>query len=149
MTYLSPAKINLFLHVTSKRADGYHNLQTIFQLLDYYDEISLDYREDGAINRISGNEGIPQDQDLVVRSATILKKISGSKGGVDISIAKKIPMGGGLGGGSSNAATVLIALNKLWNLSLSKEELMAIGQNIGADVPVFVNCHSCWGEGIG
>ena len=149
MTYLSPAKINLFLHVTSKRADGYHNLQTIFQLLDYYDEISLDYREDGAINRISGNEGIPQDQDLVLRSATILKKISGSKGGVDISIAKKIPMGGGLGGGSSNAATVLIALNKLWNLSLSKEELMAIGQNIGADVPVFVNCHSCWGEGIG
>ena len=149
MTYLSPAKINLFLHVTSKRADGYHNLQTIFQLLDYCDEISLDYREDGAINRISGNEGIPQDQDLVVRSATILKKISGSKGGVDISIAKKIPMGGGLGGGSSNAATVLIALNKLWNLSLSKEELMAIGQNIGADVPVFVNCHSCWGEGIG
>ena len=149
MTYLSPAKINLFLHVTSKRADGYHNLQTIFQLLDYYDEISLDYREDGAINRISGNEGIPQDQDLVVRSATILKKISGSKGGVDISIAKKIPMGGGLGGGSSNAATVLIALNKLWNLSLSKEDLMAIGQNIGADVPVFVNCHSCWGEGIG
>jgi 4-diphosphocytidyl-2-C-methyl-D-erythritol kinase len=84
LTYLSPAKINLFLHVTSKRADGYHNLQTIFQLLDYYDEISLDYREDGAINRISGNEGIPQDQDLVVRSATILKKISGSKGGVDI-----------------------------------------------------------------
>ena len=149
MTYLSPAKINLFLHVTSKRADGYHNLQTIFQLLDYYDEISLDYREDGAINRISGNEGIPQDQDLVLRSATILKKISGSKGGVDISIAKKIPMGGGLGGGSSNAATVLIALNKLWNLSLSKEDLMAIGQNIGADVPVFVNCHSCWGEGIG
>ena len=149
MTYLSPAKINLFLHVTSKRADGYHNLQTIFQLLDYYDEISLDYREDGAINRISGNKGIPQDQDLVVRSATILKKISGSKGGVDISIAKKIPMGGGLGGGSSNAATVLIALNKLWNLSLSKEDLMAIGQNIGADVPVFVNCHSCWGEGIG
>jgi 4-diphosphocytidyl-2-C-methyl-D-erythritol kinase len=149
LTYLSPAKINLFLHVTSKRADGYHNLQTIFQLLDYYDEISLDYREDGAINRISGNEGIPQDQDLVVRSATILKKISGSKGGVDISIAKKIPMGGGLGGGSSNAATVLIALNKLWNLSLSKEDLMAIGQNIGADVPVFVNCHSCWGEGIG
>jgi 4-diphosphocytidyl-2-C-methyl-D-erythritol kinase len=149
LTYLSPAKINLFLHVTSKRADGYHNLQTIFQLLDYCDEISLYYRKDGAINRISGNEGIPQDQDLAIRSATILKKMTGSKGGVDIGIAKKIPMGGGLGGGSSNAATVLIALNKLWNLNLSKEELMDIGQNLGADVPVFVNCNSSWGEGIG
>ncbi len=149
MTYLSPAKINLFLHVTSKRADGYHNLQTIFQLLDYCDEISLDYREDGIINRLSGNESIPQDQDLAIRSATILKKMTGSKGGVDIGIAKKIPMGGGLGGGSSNAATVLIALNKLWSLNLSKEKLMHIGQNLGADVPVFVNCHSSWGEGIG
>ncbi len=149
MTYLSPAKINLFLHVTSKRPDGYHNLQTIFQLLDYCDEISLDYREDGIINRLSGNESIPQDQDLAIRSATILKKMTGSKGGVDIGIAKKIPMGGGLGGGSSNAATVLIALNKLWSLNLSKEKLMHIGQNLGADVPVFVNCHSSWGEGIG
>ena len=149
MTYLSPAKINLFLHVTSKRPDGYHNLQTIFQLLDYCDEISLDYREDGIINRLSGNESIPQDHDLAIRSATILKKMTGSKGGVDIGIAKKIPMGGGLGGGSSNAATVLIALNKLWSLNLSKEKLMHIGQNLGADVPVFVNCHSSWGEGIG
>ena len=149
MTYLSPAKINLFLHVTSKRPDGYHNLQTIFQLLDYCEEISLDYREDGIINRLSGNESIPQDQDLAIRSATILKKMTGSKGGVDIGIAKKIPMGGGLGGGSSNAATVLIALNKLWSLNLSKEKLMHIGQNLGADVPVFVNCHSSWGEGIG
>jgi|TARA_B110000238_G_scaffold52709_1_gene57535 4-diphosphocytidyl-2-C-methyl-D-erythritol kinase len=149
LTYLSPAKINLFLHVTSKRPDGYHNLQTIFQLLDYCDEISLDYREDGIINRLSGNESIPQDQDLAIRSATILKKMTGSKGGVDIGIAKKIPMGGGLGGGSSNAATVLIALNKLWSLNLSKEKLMHIGQNLGADVPVFVNCHSSWGEGIG
>ena len=149
MTYLSPAKINLFLHVTSKRPDGYHNLQTIFQLLDYCDEISLDYREDGIINRLSGNESIPQDQDLAIRSATILKKMTGSKGGVDIGIAKKIPIGGGLGGGSSNAATVLIALNKLWSLNLSKEKLMHIGQNLGADVPVFVNCHSSWGEGIG
>jgi 4-diphosphocytidyl-2-C-methyl-D-erythritol kinase len=149
LTYLSPAKINLFLHVTSKRPDGYHNLQTIFQLLNYCDEISLDYREDGIINRLSGNESIPQDQDLAIRSATILKKMTGSKGGVDIGIAKKIPIGGGLGGGSSNAATVLIALNKLWSLNLSKEKLMHIGQNLGADVPVFVNCHSSWGEGIG
>ena len=149
MTYLSPAKINLFLHVTSKRPDGYHNLQTIFQLLDYCDEISLDYREDGIINRLSGNESIPQDQDLAIRSATILKKMTGSKGGVDIGIAKKIPMGGGLGGGSSNAATVLIALNELWSLNLSKEDLMDIGLNLGADIPMFINGHSSWGEGIG
>ncbi|MDA8904873.1 4-(cytidine 5'-diphospho)-2-C-methyl-D-erythritol kinase [Candidatus Thioglobus sp.] len=149
MTYLSPAKINLFLHVTSKRSDGYHNLQTIFQLLDYCDEIKVDYRNDGVINRISGNENIPQEQDLIIRSATILKKITGSKGGVDISIVKKIPKGGGLGGGSSNAATILIALNKLWNLNLSKESLMNVGLNLGADIPVFINGHSSWGEGIG
>ena len=149
MTYLSPAKINLFLHVTSKRADGYHNLQTIFQLLDYCDEINIDYRNDGVINRISGNEHIPKDQDLIIRSATILKKMTGSKDGADISIVKKIPMGGGLGGGSSNAATVLIALNELWSLNLSKEDLMDIGLNLGADIPMFINGHSSWGEGIG
>jgi 4-diphosphocytidyl-2-C-methyl-D-erythritol kinase len=149
LTYLSPAKINLFLHVTSRRSDGYHNLQTIFQLLDYCDEINIDYRNDGVIKRISGNENIPHEQDLIIRSATILKKITGSKGGVDISIVKKIPKGGGLGGGSSNAATILIALNKLWNLNLSKESLMDIGLNLGADIPVFINGHSSWGEGIG
>ena len=149
MTYLSPAKINLFLHVISKRADGYHNLQTIFQLLDYYDEINIDYRNDGVINRISGNEHIPKDQDLIIRSATILKKMTESKDGADITIVKKIPMGGGLGGGSSNAATVLIALNELWSLNLSKEDLMDIGLNLGADIPMFINGHSSWGEGIG
>ena len=149
MTYLSPAKINLFLHVTSKRSDGYHNIQTIFQLVDYCDEININYRSDGLISRISGNENISKDQDLTIRSATLLKKITGSKGGADIAIVKKIPIGGGLGGGSSNAATVLIALNKLWNLNLPKEELVDIGQNLGADVPVFINGHSSWGEGIG
>ncbi|MDB9788354.1 4-(cytidine 5'-diphospho)-2-C-methyl-D-erythritol kinase [Candidatus Thioglobus sp.] len=149
MTYLSPAKINLFLHVTSKRSDGYHNLQTIFQLVDYCDEININYRSDEIIRRISGNENIPQDQDLTIRSATLLKKITGSKGGADISIVKKIPIGSGLGGGSSNAATVLIALNELWNLNLSKEELVDIGQHIGADVPVFIIGRSSWGEGIG
>jgi|TARA_B110000240_G_scaffold162144_1_gene181548 4-diphosphocytidyl-2-C-methyl-D-erythritol kinase len=149
LTYLSPAKINLFLHVTSKRDDGYHNLQTIFQLLDYCDEISINYRSDGAVKRVSGNEEIVHDQDLLVRSAIILKTMAGAKGGADIAIVKKIPVGGGLGGGSSNAATVLIALNKLWNLNLSKEELMDIGQNLGADIPLFVDGHSSWGEGIG
>ena len=135
--------------MTSKRSDGYHNLQTIFQLLDYCDEINIDYRNDGEINRISGNEEIPKEQDLIIRGANILKKITESKGGADISIVKKIPTGGGLGGGSSNAATVLIALNELWNLNLSKERLMDIGLNLGADIPVFINGHSSWGEGIG
>ena len=149
VTYLAPAKINLFLHITSKRADGYHNLQTIFQLLDYCDEITFTLRNDSAINRIYGNEAIPPEKDLILRSANILKKYSKTKAGVDIGVIKKIPSGGGLGGGSSNAATVLIALNDLWNLKLPKRELIDIGQTLGADVPVFVNGHSAWAEGKG
>ena len=148
-TYLAPAKINLFLHITSKRADGYHNLQTIFQLLDYGDEITFSLRNDGEINRIYGNETIPPDKDLILRSANTLKKYSKTKSGVDIGVVKKIPLGGGLGGGSSNAATVLIALNDLWNLKLPKSELLDIGQTLGADVPVFVNGYSAWAEGKG
>ena len=148
-TYLAPAKINLFLHITSKRADGYHNLQTIFQLLDYGDEITFSLRNDGEINRIYGNETISPDKDLILRSAHTLKKYSKTKAGVDIGVIKKIPSGGGLGGGSSNAATVLIALNDLWNLKLPKSELLDIGQTLGADVPVFVNGHSAWAEGKG
>ena len=149
VTYLAPAKINLFLHITSKRADGYHNLQTIFQLLDYGDEITFSLRNDGEINRIYGNETIPPDKDLILRSANTLKKYSKTVSGVDIGVIKNIPSGGGLGGGSSNAATVLIALNDLWNLKLPKSELLDIGQTLGADVPVFVNGHSAWAEGKG
>ena len=149
VTYLAPAKINLFLHINSKRADGYHNLQTIFQLLDYGDEITFSLRNDGEIKRIYGNEAIPADKDLILRSANTLKKYSKTVSGVDIGVIKKIPTGGGLGGGSSNAATVLIALNDLWNLKLSKSELLDIGQTLGADVPVFVNGHSAWAEGKG
>ena len=148
-TYLAPAKINLFLHITSKRADGYHNLQTIFQLLDYGDEITFSLRNDGEIKRIYGNETISPDKDLILRSAHALKKYSKTVSGVDIGVIKKIPSGGGLGGGSSNAATVLIALNDLWNLKLPKSELLDIGQTLGADVPVFVNGHSAWAEGKG
>lgn len=148
-TYLAPAKINLFLHITSKRADGYHNLQTIFQLLDYGDEITFSLRNDGEIKRIYGNETISPDKDLILRSAHALKKYSKTVSGVDIGVIKKIPSGGGLGGGSSNAATVLIALNDLWNLKLPKSELFDIGQTLGADVPVFVNGHSAWAEGKG
>ena len=148
-TYLAPAKINLFLHITSKRADGYHNLQTIFQLLNFGDEVTFSLRNDGEINRIYGNETIPPDKDLILRSANTLKKYSKTKAGVDIGVVKKIPLGGGLGGGSSNAATVLIALNDLWNLKLPKSELLDIGQTLGADVPVFINGHSAWAEGKG
>ena len=147
--YLAPAKINLFLHITSKRADGYHNLQTIFQLLNFSDEVTFSLRNDGEIKRIYGNETISPDKDLILRSAHTLKKYSKTKAGVNIGVIKKIPSGGGLGGGSSNAATVLIALNDLWNLKLPKSELLDIGQTLGADVPVFVNGHSAWAEGKG
>ena len=149
MTYLSPAKVNLFLHITSKRNDGYHNLQTIFQLLDYGDEIEFNKRNDGQINRIYGNENISPDTDLIIQSALKMQKLAPSNSGVDIGITKKIPLGGGLGGGSSNAATTLIALNKLWNLGLQKKELISIGKKIGADVPVFIDGRSSWAEGIG
>ena len=149
VTYLAPAKINLFLHINSKRADGYHNLQTIFQLLDYGDEITFSLRNDGEIKRIYGNETISPDKDLILRSAHALKKYSKTVSGVDIGVIKKIPSGGGLGGGSSNAATVLIALNDLWNLKLPIRELFDIGQTLGADVPIFVNGHSAWAEGKG
>ena len=149
MTYLSPAKVNLFLHITSKRNDGYHNLQTIFQLLDYGDEIEFNKRNDGQINRIYGNEDISPDADLIIQSALTMQKLAPSTSGVDIGVTKKIPLGGGLGGGSSNAATTLIALNKLWNLGLQKKELISIGKKIGADVPVFIDGRSSWAEGIG
>ena len=149
MTYLSPAKVNLFLHITSKRNDGYHNLQTIFQLLDYGDEIEFNKRNDGQINRIYGNEDISTDADLIIESALKMQKLAPSNSGVDIGVTKKIPLGGGLGGGSSNAATTLIALNKLWNLGLQKKELISIGKKIGADVPVFIDGRSSWAEGIG
>ena len=149
MTYLSPAKINLFLHINSKRDDGYHNLQTIFQLLDFYDEINFSVREDGEINRTLGNEDIPLANDLMIKSAKKLQKLSGVNLGVDIRIIKKIPSGGGLGGGSSNAATTLMALNQLWSLELTKQQLIVIGKGIGADVPVFIEGQSSWAEGIG
>ena len=139
----------MFLHINSKRDDGYHNLQTIFQLLDFYDEINFSVREDGEINRTLGNEDIPLANDLMIKSAKKLQKLSGVNLGVDIRIKKKIPSGGGLGGGSSNAATTLMALNQLWGLELTKQQLIAIGKGIGADVPVFIEGQSSWAEGIG
>ena len=147
--WLSPAKINLFLHVVSKRDDGYHNIQTIFQLLDFYDKLTFKLRDDGLINRRQGNESVPYEKDLIIRSAKLLQKTGASNLGADISIDKKIPIGGGLGGGSSNAATTLIALNKLWHTNLSKSQLMRLGSKLGADVSLFIGRHSAWAEGIG
>ena len=148
-TWHSPAKINLFLHINSKREDGYHNLQSIFQLLDYCDELSFNIRQDGVIARTSGNEDVPQDQDLIIRAAKALQTATSTKLGADISVVKNIPAGGGLGGGSSNAATTLIALNQLWNTGYSKQKLSTIGLALGADVPIFIAGQSAWAEGVG
>lgn len=137
------------MHINSKREDGYHNLQTIFQLLDYCDELSFDIREDGVIHRISGNEAVPEAKDLIIRAAKALQKATSTTLGVNISIIKKIPTGGGLGGGSSNAATTLIALNQLWNIQYSTKKLTEIGLSLGADVPIFITGNSAWAEGVG
>ena len=148
-TWLAPAKINLFLHINSKREDGYHNLQTIFQLLDYYDKLSFSPREDGIIQRVSGNDNVPEAQDLIIRAAKALQQETGTDLGVDISVVKNIPTGGGLGGGSSNAATTLIALNELWDTQYSEKQLTKIGLALGADVPVFIAGRSAWAQGVG
>lgn len=145
----APAKINLFLHVVGRRADGYHLLQTVFRLLDFHDTIYLRLRDDGAVHRTSPLAGVPEDRDLCVRAARLLQQHTGCRRGVDIAVDKRIPMGGGLGGGSSDAATVLLALNRLWNLNLPRAELIALGLRLGADVPVFVFGQNAWAEGVG
>lgn len=144
----APAKINLFLHVLSKRADGYHNLQTVFQLLDYGDELIFDVNDSGELTR-SYYHQINETQDLCLRAAKLLKQETGCKLGVEIGLEKRLPIGGGLGGGSSNAATTLIALNHLWDLQLSRKELSELGLQLGADVPVFIYGRSAWAEGVG
>ena len=145
----APAKLNLMLHVVGRRPDGYHELQTVFQLVDLRDSIDIAVREDGVISRPNGPPGVPERDDLVVRAARALKEASGTPLGADISVLKRIPMGGGLGGGSSDAATTLVALNEMWRSGLSSTELAAIGGKLGADVPVFVHGHSAWAEGAG
>ena len=145
----APAKLNLFLHVVGRRPDGYHLLQTVFRFLDYGDEIGLAVREDGVIRRTTALEGVPEDSDLCVRAARLLQQRSGSRFGVDIELVKRLPMGGGLGGGSSDAATVLVALNRLWGTGLDRERLQALGLELGADVPVFVFGRSAFAEGVG
>ncbi|MFQ5468784.1 MAG: 4-(cytidine 5'-diphospho)-2-C-methyl-D-erythritol kinase [Gammaproteobacteria bacterium] len=148
-TWLAPAKINLFLHITAKREDGYHELQTVFQFIDLCDQLSFSLRKDRQIRRHTEVAGVPADNDLTVRAAKILQKAGNIDAGVDISIDKIIPMGGGLGGGSSNAATTLVALNQLWGLNLPQSRLESLGLEIGADVPVFIRGHSAWAEGVG
>jgi 4-diphosphocytidyl-2-C-methyl-D-erythritol kinase len=145
----APAKLNLFLQITGRREDGYHLLQTVFQLLDRGDSVRLRPRCDGQIVRVSDLDGVPPERDLVVRAAASLKPYAPADAGVDIEVEKRIPVGGGLGGGSSDAATVLVALNHLWNCGLSAEVLAGLGLALGADVPVFVQGRSAWAEGVG
>lgn len=145
----APAKLNLFLHITGRRADGYHLLQTVFQFIDYSDEITLSLRDDGVIRRLTEVANVPEANDLIVKAAKMLQQRYAVKMGVNLTIDKKLPMGGGLGGGSSDAATVLHGCNRLWGLNCSTVELAEIGLQLGADVPVFVHGFAAWAEGIG
>jgi 4-diphosphocytidyl-2-C-methyl-D-erythritol kinase len=145
----APAKLNLFLHILGRRPDGYHELQTCFQFVDLCDEVSIEVRSDGLIRRAIEIPGLPAEADLCVRAAKALQQASGSSLGADIGLAKKIPMGGGLGGGSSDAATCLVALNQLWAIDWPREKLAALGLKLGADVPVFVHGRVAWAEGVG
>jgi 4-diphosphocytidyl-2-C-methyl-D-erythritol kinase len=148
-SFPAPAKINLFLHITGQRADGYHLLQTVFRLLDRHDTIHLNPTHDGIVHRIDGPADLPEAQDLCVRAAKLLQEETGCRRGVEIRLEKHIPMGSGLGGGSSDAATVLLALNRLWELHLPRTRLLELGLRLGADVPVFVFGENAWAEGIG
>lgn len=145
----APAKLNLFLHVVGRRPDGYHLLQTLFRFIDFGDTLHFSLREDGQIRRAIELEGVPEEQDLCVRAAHLLQQACGCPQGVEISVEKRIPMGGGLGGGSSDAATTLLALNRLWKLAMPRETLMELGLRLGADVPVFVFGESAFAEGVG
>jgi 4-diphosphocytidyl-2-C-methyl-D-erythritol kinase len=145
----APAKLNLFLHVTGRRPDGYHDLQTLFQLIDLNDRIGVTVRADGRLERLGGPAEVAPESDLTVRAAQALKLATGTPFGASLSVVKHIPMGGGLGGGSSDAATTLLVLNKLWGCELALPELSAIGARLGADVPVFLHGSSAWAEGRG
>ncbi len=149
----SPAKLNLFLHIVGRRHDGYHLLQTVFQILDYGDQLAFSPRDDGLIRLVDAIEGVAEHENLIWRAADLLKKTAGvelsSNSGADIFLKKILPMGGGLGGGSSNAATTLVGLNNLWGLNYPLDKLAEIGLQLGADVPVFVQGQSAWAEGVG
>ena len=148
-TFSAPAKLNLFLHVTGRRNDGYHLLQTVFRLLDFSDQLGFNLRGDGVIKRRNPIAGVPEESDLCIRAAKLLQQKSGIKQGVEIFLTKRIPLGGGLGGGSSDAATTLLALNHLWNLNFNKNQLIELGLQLGADVPVFIFGENAFAEGVG
>lgn len=145
----APAKINLFLHVTGRRSDGYHTLQTAFRMLDHGDRLDFRLREDGQIIRSNDVPGVPAEQDLVIRAARLLKERTGTLWGAEITVTKNLPMGGGLGGGSSDAATTLLALNRLWQTGVRRAELQAWSLALGADVPFFIFGRSAMAEGVG
>ncbi|GAA5169611.1 4-(cytidine 5'-diphospho)-2-C-methyl-D-erythritol kinase [Viridibacterium curvum] len=146
---LAPAKINLFLHITGRRADGYHTLQTAFRMLDHGDQLHFRARHDGEIRRLTDVSGVPAEQDLIVRAARLLQLRTECRLGVDIGIDKRLPMGGGLGGGSSDAATTLLALNHLWQLGVPRAQLQEWALELGADVPFFVFGRTALAEGVG
>ena len=147
--YPAPAKLNLFLHVVGRRADGYHLLQTAFRFIDYGDELGFAVRDDGVVRRITELAGVSADADLCVRAARLLKDRASCSLGADIELVKRLPMGGGLGGGSSNAATTLVVLNRLWQTGLTRVQLQDLAVELGADVPVFVFGRSAFAEGVG
>ena len=149
LTLPAPAKLNRMLHIVGRRQDGYHELQTLFQIIDLCDYLSFNLRQDGVIELTTSMDGVAHDDNLIVRAAKRLQQASGTHLGASISIEKHLPMGGGLGGGSSNAATVLKGLNQLWQLGLSDATLAELGLALGADVPVFVLGKSAWAEGVG
>lgn len=149
LTLPCPAKLNLFLLITGRRPDGYHTLQTLFQLLDYGDDLQLQINSSGALHLMPDFPGIPQEKNLVYRAAALLQSNTGVTAGADMHLTKRLPMGGGIGGGSSDAATALVGLNHLWQTGLSEDELAELGRQLGADVPVFVRGRTAWAEGIG
>jgi 4-diphosphocytidyl-2-C-methyl-D-erythritol kinase len=141
--------LNLFLHVVGRKPDGYHLLQTLFRFIELHDTLHFTLRADSLVKRTNVITGVAEDEDLCVRAARLLQRVTGCRLGVDITVEKRIPMGGGLGGGSSDAATTLIALNRLWSLGLSRQALMKLGLSLGADVPVFIFGQNAFAEGIG
>jgi 4-diphosphocytidyl-2-C-methyl-D-erythritol kinase len=149
LSYPAPAKINLFLHVVGRRTDGYHLLQTVFRFLDFGDSLDITPRQDGVIRLLTPLPGVPENRDLCWRAAEMLRTHTGCQLGADITLVKRLPMGGGLGGGSSDAATVLLVLNRLWGLDLPRSELQALGLKLGADVPVFIFGQAAFAEGVG
>ena len=149
LTLPAPAKLNLMLHVLGRREDGYHELQTLFQFLDHGDELTFARREDGQIRLLSDLPGVDHESNLIVRAARLLQQLGDDVPGADITLVKRLPMGGGIGGGSSDAATTLLGLNRLWNLGLDLDRLAQLGLSLGADVPVFVRGHAAFAEGVG